>query len=170
MNRLVVMVMSLGLAVMSQVPTTAFAGQNPVAMARVAAEAKDALPMLDRFEDEGQMLELLSPSVPFMGDATVLLVYKDEEANVRRLTVHPAQLAAGGSATVDTFLGEMDPAFLSFVRSSIGDRLIRIKTRATPLDRVEAALFFPSKRVQVAEGARALPLTSEQEYIPLTVD
>jgi len=170
MNRLVGFVTSIGLVTFLGAATVARAGQAPGAIVRVASEAAVALPLLDRFEDEGQMLEVLSPAIPFSDEAALTLVYKDEESRLLRLTVNPREIATSRAA-VDTFLGRIDPAFLSFVRSSIGDRLIRIKAHATALDRVEAALFFPSKRAQIATPAPStITFTREQEFIPLAID
>jgi hypothetical protein len=169
MNRTFAFISGLVLAASFATPVSALASDNLASTVRVASEAVNALPTIDRFEDEGQTLELHSPSFPYVGDAAITLVYKDDEANVRHVTVFPGQLAQGAPA-LDGFLGTMDPAFLSFVRSSVADRMIRIKTRATALDRAEAALFFPSKRVQIVRPTETSNTFSETEFIPIAVD
>jgi hypothetical protein len=170
MNRRFTFVSALVMSATFGFQATALAGDNLATSARVASEAINAMPMVDRFEDEGQTLDLHAPSLPYAGNSAITLVYKDDEANVRRVTVNPAQLATSGASALDSFLGTMDPAFLSFVRSSIGDRMIKVRARATALDRAEAALFFPSKRGQLVPVEQPSAGFSETEYIPLAVD
>jgi hypothetical protein len=170
MSRTFAFVSSLVLAGAISSGTHAVAGQNAAASARVVGEAAAALPVVDRFEDEGQTLELLAPAAPYAPGSSVTLVYRNEDAGVSQVTVQPTNLAAGGVPTLDTFLGEMDPAFLSFVRASVADRMIRVKARATELDRVEAALFFPSKRAELVRTDASRSAVQEMEYIPIAVD
>jgi hypothetical protein len=168
MNRPFAFVSSLVLIASIGIPGSALAGERPTTDAAAARRA--VLATIDRFEDEGHALDLLSPALPYAGGASITLVYTDEDANERRMTVNPARLAGGEASALDSFLGAMDPAFLSFVRSSVGDRMIRVRTNATALDRAEAALFFPTMRLRIASPEHPSAGFAETEYIPLAVD
>jgi hypothetical protein len=172
MKRAFAVVSSLMFAVLVGGGAQAYAGEGPVASARVVGEAVSALPLVDRFEDEGQTLEILAPTAPYSAGAAVTLVYRNEDSHVLRTTVRPGSLVSSDADACDSFLHKMDPAFLSFVRASIADRMIRVRTLATELDRVEAALFFPSKRAELVRNRIGAKPTSlqETEYIPLAVD
>ena len=114
-----------------------------VSPARAAQEAAP-VPVVDTFEDGDQRLKLVGLQAPEGDRLDVTLVYEDREAHVlRSVTVNPALVGTAEGAAFAAFLAEMDPAFLSYVRAALADRMLHLAGAPNQFERAVSRLFFP---------------------------
>jgi hypothetical protein len=112
--------------------------------ARAAQQGGTSIPVVDTFEDGGQRLKLIGLPSPDGDRLDVTLVYEDRDEQVlRSVTVDPNLVGTADGATFAQFLAEMDPAFLSYVRASLADRLLHLKNVPNPYERAVSRIFFP---------------------------
>ena len=143
MSKLLVLVSAALLAVL---PMVASAAQQETAVAAAP------VPVVDTFEDGDQRLKLVGLPAPDADRLDVTLVYEDREAQVlRSVTIDPDLVGTTDGAALTQFLEEMDPAFLSYVRASLADRLLHLKSAPNRYERAVSRVFFPrSARAGVA--------------------
>jgi hypothetical protein len=110
-------------------------------------------PIVDTFEDGAQRLRLVGLPSSNGASLEVTLVYEDADLHVRRsVTIDPALVTTTNAAVYNEFLNRMDPDFVSFVRASLGDRLLHLRTAKSDFERAESALFFPNANRGAAEA------------------
>ena len=113
---------------------------------------RPAAPAVDTFEDGDCRLKLFGATSE-SGAMRVTLVYEDAETRtLESVTVDPDLVATTEAELFKTFLEKIDPAFLSFVRATLADRLLHLKAEPHPIDVAESTLFF--KRKVIFEEAR----------------
>jgi hypothetical protein len=133
-SKLLVLVSIVALAILPMVAGTARAVQQEGA----------PVPVVDTFEDGGQRLKLIGLPTPDGDRLDVTLVYEDRDEQVlRSVTVDPNLVGTADGATFAQFLDEMDPAFLSYVRASLADRMLHLKNMPNNYERAVSRLFFP---------------------------
>lgn len=131
------------LALVSFLAFAAAPGAARAAQFALAAEPV-AVPVVDTFEDAGLRLRLIGLPSPDGASLQVTLVYEDEDAQaLSSVTVDPSLVATTNAEAYNAFLAQMDPGFVSFVRASLADRLMHLRTPQTRFERAESAIFFP---------------------------
>lgn len=136
-------------------------GATSAAIARPAA-----VPEFDSYVDGNQRLQLIALPETTSGGISVTLVYEDGDARTyRSVTVDPKLVATTHSKTFQTFLADIDPEFLTYVKASLADRLLHIHLEPRALDRAESTMFFPGADLDVAvtRNARAQSDTTRAE-------
>ena len=134
MSKLLVLVSIVALAILPLAAGTAHAVQH----------AGAPVPVVDTFEDGAQRLKLVGLPAPDGDRLDVTLVYEDrDEQLLRSVTVDPSHVGTADGAAFAEFLDEMDPAFLSYVRASLADRMLHLKNMPSSYERAVSRLFFP---------------------------
>jgi hypothetical protein len=157
-------------------PALAHTTGGATATTGASADAVAAGTAIDKFEDEGQSLEIVTSGGLSLADTALTLVYRDENANVRRVTVQADSLSAQGASALDAFLGTIDPDFLSYVRAVVGDHVMHLAAGPSALEWAKAAMFFPSARGKTVGGSA--PRHGEEssaaqvtvEFVPNAID
>lgn len=149
MKKLVISVSLAMVALVGASQTTAFAegpGCKKHDMAMSEACHAGVVPSVDSIEDGDRKLKLIGLPSTDGQSFQVTMVYEDAENQIARsVTVDPMLVASANATLLNSFLDEMDPGFLSFVKATLADRLLHLKAQPAPFDRAEAMVFFPKQ-------------------------
>ena len=123
--------------------------------------ARSVAPSTDVFEEGDFRLELTV--APALDSATVVtIVYRDAERGaVESIAVDPELVATAHAGQLRAFLAKVDASFLSYVRATLGDRLLHARADVRDLDEAEASIFF-NRKIDRAAIARRAALDAEE--------
>src|SRR5437867_278444 len=129
--------------------STARAGEKSDMVARKSAAPSTAVvagqPLVDTFQDGEQRLKLVAIPASNGKGIDITLIYENQKV-VRTASINPALAATTDAEALRSFLGNLDPDFLSYIRASLADRLLLLQNQPGPLELAESALLFPNTK------------------------